>query len=1663
MNCRISFTVCGLAATLIASWAWSDESTTSEKTTGVIRAGAAAVDVTPETLPVLVNGGFLERTVNRVDDRLFARTLVLEDGSERIAIVVVDSCMIPLDVCDHSKRLIEASTGIRQDRILISATHTHSAPSVMNYCLGSRADKTYTQFLPKKIEESVVKAIQRLQPAKLGAFAIDASHFTKCRRWITRSDKPLLDPFAEKTVRAMMHPGHLNPNYTTPAGPIDPWLTILKVESLDGAPISVFANFSMHYFEGHAGLSADYFGRTVNYLEEKIGANRDNFVAIFSQGTSGDLWWGDYSLPADQKPFKNIDHYSKGLSELAISAWNNAKQIASPNLKMAEKRMTLQRRVPSAERLAWAERKLKLMPDDRPRDRPEVYAQQAVYLHENPQEEIVLQAIRIGDFGVTAIPNEVYALTGLKLKLQSPLKTIANVSLANGASGYIPPTEQHALGGYNSWPARTAGLEVAAEAKIVDSLLNLLETVAGKPRNDYQEPKNVLSEAIAKSKPIGYWRLGDLSGPMARNQGTLEKQLHCEGLVAYHLPGTDRVANVTKYGSRAIQLAGGRLVADQIPLNESYTIEFSFFIATPIDFRDQTATLFQQNTDELIITGRASKTPGRLAIAGSIGETDLVPHRWNHLVLVRNGDFIQVFLNGKTEISTKLEHGATETTQLYFGGSSNNRFNFEGRLDELCVFNRALDIDEISAHFAAAGFESDLTVKATDLRSDPLSPEESLRKIHVREGYRVELVAAEPLIRDPVAIDWGTDGRLWVVEMADYPMGMDNKGKPGGRVRWLEDTDGDGTYDRSTLFMDNIGFPNGIMAWKKGVLVTAAPEIFYAEDTNGDGKADKKETLFEGFIEGNQQLRVNGLRWGLDNWIHCASGGHHAGFGSKTSIRSLRANASIDLGSRDMRFRPEDGRFEAESGPSQYGKVRDDWGNWFGVQNSMPLWHYVLQDRYLKRNPHAASPDPRKQIRVPRMPRVYSAKPPQKRFHGFDHAGHYTSACGISSYRDELLFPRGEHHAFTCEPFHNLVQHHVLRRNGTSFSGERGDDGPIDFFASQDRWCRPVMTRTGPDGALWVVDMYRYMIEHPEWLPQNGKDELLAGYRSGDQYGRIYRILPKHAKPRPINTFVQANTDELVAMLNHPNGIVRDLGHRAILQRETDSVLHEEIRQLARNAQLGEVRLQCLSVLDGLQILSRNDLEPAFQDPMPQIRRYAILLADPLGISDAELRRFAFELADDPDDSVRLQLALTLGQWSDPEAGRVLSQLAVNDASDEFTTAAIVSSATTHYSALIDTAIEFPNRIPDSLLLTLFRMGTERRNELARLVEFAVQQLDEKLSLKPMRLINYWSNSIRQQGSSFAKMQSTDDALARQIRKLMIKQAKIKQLALDEQKGLPIRIAAASFFGNDENHVAADIHDLTSLLNLKTPVELQSAAIKSLAAIPNKQVAVELTNRWTELLPRLRSEAIQAMLSRNEWRLHLAQSLEGKIVSPFDFEITQREQLLKDRDPHISSVAKREFAQYTNPQRHEVIAKNMSAVGLQSDQQRGRQLFEKHCQNCHKLNANETPIGPNLRALTNRSRVAILESILDPGRAIEPRYLGYHFGLKSGQSVFGMIVSETANSIEVANVNGKKQVIARSSIEEAHRSTHSFMPDGFETQLTQQNLADVIAFVMQLE
>ncbi|MDG2400131.1 MAG: HEAT repeat domain-containing protein [Akkermansiaceae bacterium] len=551
----------------------------------------------------------------------------------------------------------------------------------------------------------------------------------------------------------------------------------------------------------------------------------------------------------------------------------------------------------------------------------------------------------------------------------------------------------------------------------------------------------------------------------------------------------------------------------------------------------------------------------------------------------------------------------------------------------------------------------------------PKTPNEALKTFQLPDGFQIEIVAAEPEVVDPASFAWGADGRLWVVEIRDYPSGLDGKGKPGGVVKVLEDRDADGRYETATVFLDDIPFPTGVMPWRNGVLISAAPEILYAEDTDGDGKANKTEVLFTGFKPGNQQHRVNGFEWGLDGWIYAANGD------SGGLVKSAKTGTVINISGRDVRFRPDTGEIETVSAQSQFGRRRDDFGNWFGNNNPTWLWHIGLPERYLRRNPKLAVKSTKRILANYENPtRVFPASTPSQRPNQPWSLNHVTSACSPSPYRDDLFGPDFATSIFISEPVHNCVHREVLEPAGSGFKSLRaGSERAREFLASTDPWFRPTTIRTGPDGALYIADFYRFVIEHPEWISPETQARL--DLHAGQDKGRIYRISPQGTPRRAVPDLSKLSSRQLVQSITSSNGWQRDTAQRLLLENGISREAISQLETLLTLRYRPRVRIQALATLGMLGKLSPASLLSSLADPHPGIRIEALRQSEScVNIETEALFAAVSAHADDTDLRVRLQAAFTLGEWPPEKAKPFLSKLATRDADDNWIRAAVMSS-----------------------------------------------------------------------------------------------------------------------------------------------------------------------------------------------------------------------------------------------------------------------------------------------------------------------------------------------------------------------------------------------------
>ncbi|MCI0458295.1 MAG: hypothetical protein L0Z62_15125 [Gemmataceae bacterium] len=452
----------------------------------VFRAGAFAQDITPEKFPVSVNGGMSDRQAKSGADRLHARCLVLDDGSTKLAIAVCDSCMIPREIIDEARDLVARAIRIEKGNILISATHTHTAPTVSGV-FQSDPDPDYVKYLPKQIAKGIEHAHANMAPAHVGwAVGQDATQVFN-RRWFMKAGTIPADPFGGTTDKVRMNPGYLNPGLVKPAGPIDPDVSILSVQTPEGRPVALLANYSLHYVGGVPALSADYFAvfadRIKQLMQEKEGADR-SFLGILSNGTSGDINNVNYGAASRGKrePYEQARVVADSVARAAHKAYQTIRHRPWVSLAAANRNIELGVRLPGEKDVARAK---DILAEAKAKGKkvlttlPEIYARETVLLAKYPEQVPVrLQALRVGELGIAAIPCETFVEIGLEIKKKSPLRPTFTIELANGYNGYLPTPEQHQLGGYETWRARSSYLEVNAARRITETVLDLLKEVA---------------------------------------------------------------------------------------------------------------------------------------------------------------------------------------------------------------------------------------------------------------------------------------------------------------------------------------------------------------------------------------------------------------------------------------------------------------------------------------------------------------------------------------------------------------------------------------------------------------------------------------------------------------------------------------------------------------------------------------------------------------------------------------------------------------------------------------------------------------------------------------------------------------------------------------------------------------------------------------------------------------------------------------------------------------------------------------------------------------------------------------------------------------------------------------------------------------------------------
>jgi len=914
---------------------------------------------------------------------------------------------------------------------------------------------------------------------------------------------------------------------------------------------------------------------------------------------------------------------------------------------------------------------------------------------------------------------------------------------------------------------------------------------------------------------------------------------------------------------------------------------------------------------------------------------------------------------------------------------------------------------------------------------------------------QIELIAAEPDVSSPVAIAWDEDGRLYVVEMTDYPTGPRS-----GKIRLLEDRDGDGRYETATTFAENLNFPNGALPWNGGILVTAAPDILFLKDDDGDGVADQRRVVLTGFGEGNEQLRVNGLTWGADNWVYGANGRSDGAIRRPDDPES----AAVPLRHHDFRFRPDTGEFEIVSGFSQFGLPRDDWGRRFPSWNTIPVRHVVIEERALGRNPYLAESASIATILDPTDGgRVFPISPTQTTFNR-ESTAYFNATCGPIVYRGDALGDAYRGNIFFCESLTNLVQRRVLEDRGPTFLARRVEPDR-EFLASTDPYFRPVNLATGPDGALYVVDFYRELVEHPQFVPEELRESI--DFRRWNNRGRLWRISRKDAPRRPSPRLGGMSAIELTPMLADPNGWVRDAAQRLIVERG-DKTAVPALAKLATAGSSALGRAHALWTLDGLGSLDDAILARGLADPVAEVREAAVKLADGRdGLAD-----LVVSLTDDPDVRVRFQTAIALGDLKDPRVPSALARIAARDVDDEWVRLAVLSglgeTVGSFLNALLDAhpqwlAVASPSQgqllksaaailgardRPDELRALASRLAPEPEGAAGGRLEL-LAGLSEGLGRggRPLR--------DRLEAGAFPEADGVGALLDRAAETVSSTDAPVSD-----------RTRALAVLASCRPEAIAD--RLPDLLGPDQPEALQSAAARALAVVGSPEAASRVLEAWEGLSTSVRREALSALISSAPLADRLVEALEDGELSPAELGPTDRAALAATRVEALRTRVEAFFATLAPQDRTEALRKLQPVLDLPGDPERGAVLFAQHCQTCHQHQGVGHHVGPDLSGVAGRPPSALLKDIIDPNADVTPDNVAFLVVTKAGRTFSGLLVEETGSSLKLRGAEGVEQSVLRSEIEAIRPTGKTLMPEGFEDAIDPQGLADLIAFLKRL-
>jgi putative membrane-bound dehydrogenase-like protein len=974
----------------------------------------------------------------------------------------------------------------------------------------------------------------------------------------------------------------------------------------------------------------------------------------------------------------------------------------------------------------------------------------------------------------------------------------------------------------------------------------------------------------------------------------------------------------------------------------------------------------------------------------------------------------------------------------------------------------------------------------------PLDPAESLKHVVTPVGFEVRLFADEKLLGGgkPICMNWDERGRLWVALTVDYPNQRQPAGKGHDRIVILEDTDGDGRADKVTVFAEGLSIPTSLTFYKGGVIVHQLPDTLYLKDTDGDGKADERRVLFTGWGTSDTHAGPSNLHYGLDNWIYGIVG--YSGFDGTVGGEHLR------FGQGFYRFRPDGSKLEflRSTSNNSWGVGFAEEGYLFGsTANGNPSEHLPAPNRYYEAVRGWSSSVLRGISGNPAM------EPITDKVRQVDYHGHFTAAAGHALYTARAYPPAyWDRTAFVCEPTGHLVATFELRPAGAGFRSRNA----WNLLASDDEWTSPVAAEVGPDGNIWVIDWYSYIVQHNPTPPgfTTGQGGAYETPLRDKKHGRIWRVVYSGAKPAPPFSLAGATPEKLVATLKHDSMLWRLHAQRLLVERGNRDVVPALV-ELAKDPGVDAVGqsagvVHALWALHGLGALDSSVPEAsaaavtALKHRSPGVRRNAVQV---LPRREESVRAILDAgLLQDPDPHVRLAALLALAdQATSTAAARAVAEGLDDQANvtDRWLTDALTSAAAAHAESFLQAVARRRwSGPPHAAALAViervaahYARGTPNAAATVDLVTALAQADPSVAGMAVAGLSRGWSAR-----RPLALDGRADEALATLLTRLP-PEARGRLVLLAQfwgSKALSRHAAAiaASFLSRaaDEKQpgdarVAAAVHLIEfrrsdvdaarAILDLVTPRTTPEMAGGLLDAIGRSEapaVGAAVVGRFATFTPAVRPAALRLLLNRGDWTAALLDALEKGTVPLADLALDQKQRLSAHPNPDLAERATRLLARgggLPSPDRDKVVRELMPLTKRTGAAAAGKLVFKNHCAKCHTHGSEGEKIGPDLTGMCVHPKEHLLTDILDPSRSVEGNYRSYTLTTKQDRVLVGLLASETRTAVELYDAEGKKHTVLRDDIEELTASSKSLMPDGFEKQLSAADMVNLLEFLTQ--